>query len=538
MELVKFFLSFLLFCAVKLQTFDVKVLLQKKNISDLEKNNIELLSKYGFVLSSHPNLALGYQYPGNIITISGKHENIFLNAKQFKEKFVYISPMLSPAQLVMLKSFVSCWLESKRFELDKEAEVLHDFFDAFVKSDQLDLSGGDQLNEFILQIFNLFLEDFVDDISEPLSVTVQTLKLYADEFLTNRAKFLFLERIAALHFNKNDRKKLEKDKKYRHSLFVDILSDVIQQLLYEFVPALPAKFLQQILKEDISSIEFQKNQYLGSFLLFNEKNQLYLINTLDIDDYLLSVIKHEGWPGWPIEMNKVLAIACRTYLIWQALQAQKANRLYHIENGIKHQTYKGHHGQAAKFKQAVLQTKDMFVSFNEKPALTMYDSCCGGIVPAHIDDPDYKRISYLAREYPCTFCKNYKVFHWHLDFSTEIIIERLKKDFPHVVKLIDMSVLKIDRAGLVKKIQFNVGARKIVITEKKMKSLFPELKSYCFTITRVHRHYLIEGKGFGHHRGLCQWGAYKLVKDDHWTFSQVLQFYYPGTKLMKLKYQR
>ncbi len=532
--LVLFFMFFIQFA----QAFDVKVLLHKKQIVDFELNNLELFSKHGFVLSSHPNLALGYQYPGKIISIASKHETILLNEKSFKEKLVYISPMLSAAQLVTLKSYISCWLESQRCDLDKQADSLHNLFDAFVVSDQINTLKFDQLNEFVLQVFQFFLTDFVQDHDEELCVSLETLKIYASEFLSDRVKFLFLEKVAALNFSKEDRKKLIKDKKYRYQVFTNVLSEEIQKLLYEFVPALPTKFLQQILKQDISGIEFQGNQYLGSFLIFHEKNHMYLINSLDIDDYLLSVIQHEGWPGWPLEMNKVLAIACRTYLIWQVLQAQKLNRPYHIENGIKHQTYKGHHAQAVKFKQAVQETKDMFVSYNDKPALTMYDACCGGIVPANIDDPDHKRVSYLARAYPCTFCKNYKAFHWHIDLTAEMIIKRLQKDFPKVSKIIDIIILKKDKAGLVKKIQFNVGTRKIVITEKKMKSLFPELKSYCFNITRVHRHYMIEGKGFGHHRGLCQWGAYKLVQDDHWNFNEVLQFYYPGTKLMKLTYQR
>ena len=309
-------------------------------------------------------------------------------------------------------------------------------------------------------------------------------------------------------------------------------------MLYEFVPILPRKLLQQILDEDIGSIEFKKNIYLGSFLLLQEKKEFYLINSLDIDDYLLSVIKHEGWPGWPLEWNKVFAITSRTYLIWHVLKAKKNNRPYHIENGNKHQTYKGHHPDA-KLKQAVDETKDMFISYDGKPACTMYDACCGSVVPSLIDDPGLKAFPYLARSYPCTFCKNFKIFNWHVDLSADEIIKRLQKDFAKVTKLIDMTVYKKDKAGLVKKVQLNVGSRKIIISEKKMKSLFPEINSYAFDIHRhANRRYSIIGRGNGHHRGLCQWGAYKLVKDEHWNFAEVLQFYYPGTKLMKLTYQR
>jgi len=72
-----------------------------------------------------------------------------------------------------------------------------------------------------------------------------------------------------------------------------------------------------------------------------------------------------------------------------------------------------------------------------------------------------------------------------------------------------------------------------------MKSLFPEIKSYCFSVKKDgSKKYIIQGRGYGHHRGLCQWGACALVKDEHWNFVQVLQYYYPGTKLMKLTYQR
>ena len=44
----------------------------------------------------------------------------------------------------------------------------------------------------------------------------------------------------------------------------------------------------------------------------------------------------------------------------------------------------------------------------------------------------------------------------------------------------------------------------------------------------------MQGKGHGHHIGLCQWGAYTMVKKGH-SFKQVLKYYYPDTTLMKLK---
>ena len=531
----------LLLCNImtSVQAFDVKVLLQKFLITHEEQSEIELQSEHGFILSSHAALSSGSQYQGRTITVATHQGIVTLNGKPLKEKLVYISPMLSKANTVALKSYISCWLQSCRYDLDHVAQPLRTLFDTIVAVDNPpDSASYDELNVYVQEVVQLFLHDFLSTIDEQPAVTVETLTSYAQEFLNDRAKFLFFESLAAHHLTKQDQKRLKTDTLYRYDFFLTELQTVLQTLLYEFVPTLPRKLLSQILHEDVGSIEFKGNKYLGTFLLFQEKKQLYLINSLDIDDYLLSVIRHEGWPGWPLEWNKVFAIACRTYLVWHVLQAQKTNRAYHIENGIKHQTYKGHH-VSPQIKQAIDETKDMFISYDGKPACTMYDSCCGGIVPAYIDDAGHKAVPYLARSYPCTFCKQFKIFNWHVDLSAEDIMKRLQKDFSKVTKIVDMSVYKKDRAGLVKKVLINVGSRKIIITEKKMKSLFPELNSYCFDITKhTNRRYTITGHGYGHHKGLCQWGAYKLVKYEHWNFAQVLQFYYPGTKLMKLTYQR
>ncbi len=42
-----------------------------------------------------------------------------------------------------------------------------------------------------------------------------------------------------------------------------------------------------------------------------------------------------------------------------------------------------------------------------------------------------------------------------------------------------------------------------------------------------------KGTGYGHHMGLCQWGARELVNQG-WNYKKILHFYYPGTTFMKL----
>lgn len=533
-----FFLITLFFVSTQLYSFDVKVLLQKGLLTECVASPIILDAEHGFVISQDAKLSIGYQYKGRRLKISSQKGMLYLNDQPLNEKSIYISPMLSHAHQIHLKSYISCWLETVKQDLFALAESLHPLFDEIVASDiSLDSVQYDVINSYAYEVYCYFITDLLQSLSRDSVVTAETLQDYAKDFLDHKAQNAFIDQLLSKHLTNAERKLYAKDAKKRYLFFKQELYDVMSKLLADYVFALPRKILQQMIVEPLDMIEYQGNKYLGSFLVLQDKKQQYFINCLDIDDYLLSVVRHEGWPGWPLEMNKVLAIACRTYLISHVLQAQRVDRPYHIENTIKHQTYKGYHA-CPKLKQAIDETKDVFVAFDGKPALTMYDTCCGGVVPGNIEDADHKKVSYLDRMYPCTFCKTYKVSRWSYDFSVDTIAQRLSKDFPKVDKVQDMYVYKKDKAGLAKKIMIHAGSRKIIITGKKFKSLFPELKSYCFDITRAHKRYIIEGKGIGHHRGLCQWGAYHLVKHEYWNFKEVLQFYYPGTTLMKLTYQR
>jgi len=44
---------------------------------------------------------------------------------------------------------------------------------------------------------------------------------------------------------------------------------------------------------------------------------------------------------------------------------------------------------------------------------------------------------------------------------------------------------------------------------------------------------IINGKGFGHGVGLCQWGAIHLSKEG-WNYEDILEHYFPGTSIGKL----
>lgn len=279
---------------------------------------------------------------------------------------------------------------------------------------------------------------------------------------------------------------------------------------------------------------FAGQRYTGTIYVFSNNDDVAIVNRLPLEQYLESVLYTEGWPGWPLETYKVLAITCRTYVVWQLQHARKANKQYHIKATNHHQTFTGlHHNDV--ISQAVKETEGIIIAHNRKPILAMYDACCGGIIPAKTKGiVDFSSAPYLARKYPCTFCQDCKIFSWQRTVSLDKAIKRLKDTLPKLTNIVDIQTNN-DAAGVTQDVAFfQKGHKKpFRVNRKIMYNLFPEVKSFAFTCTKQKNSLLIEGVGFGHHIGLCQWGAQAMVEQD-WDYKQIIHFYYPGTKLMKL----
>ena len=75
-----------------------------------------------------------------------------------------------------------------------------------------------------------------------------------------------------------------------------------------------------------------------------KKHKLYVINSLDIDDYVYSVLRYESYQSWPLEMQKVQAVVSRTYALHCMMHNKKNAKLpYDVKNNNFHQRYMGVH---------------------------------------------------------------------------------------------------------------------------------------------------------------------------------------------------
>lgn len=290
---------------------------------------------------------------------------------------------------------------------------------------------------------------------------------------------------------------------------------------------------QKIAVKPVSgALRYGDCSYNGFFWLIQEGGHWFLINVVDLEEYVYSVVRWESWPGWPLEVNKAFAIASRSYVMARITQTKKTKALYHIKNSNIHQTYKGIHPDE-KLRRAVEETHGLIMTYNNQPIEAMFDCCCGGVIPGKTDYVDFVKAPYLARMYPCTFCKTCKIYSWTIEYDVDEFCSLLKEN-GHIIDAIrDVKVIERDAGGIVKQIAIKGKKQMLKLTGKQFYAAFSQVRSFSYSMSKQGKKIRIQGKGYGHHVGICQWGARNMI-DIGWNYTNILKFYYPGIRFMRL----
>ncbi len=294
-------------------------------------------------------------------------------------------------------------------------------------------------------------------------------------------------------------------------------------------------------------IHLNKKSYHGKLNIRIDKSQqkLLIINRLNLDDYIYSVLRNEMLSYWPLEVQKVQAVASRTYALhhMRHIRSRTPNSLYDIKNTNIHQVYGGSH-ECKHLRKAVNETHNLILTYNNNIALTMFDICCGGVVPEKMAIRDDDK-PYLFRSNQCTYCKDSSSYIWKSSYRTDDILSALQqysckpRECAKMGKIMDVVITSKDRAGIAKKIAFIGSKKKVEFTIKDFKrclscASLDVPKSYSFTAEKDGGKIKLVGRGYGHNIGLCQVGARELVRRG-WDYKEILAFYYPETNLARLK---
>lgn len=301
--------------------------------------------------------------------------------------------------------------------------------------------------------------------------------------------------------------------------------------------------------ETDETIKINGKKYRGKIQISLSDKSIEVINVLNLEDYVKGVLAKEmplGKNEENFEALKALAVCIRTY----AIQKMRDGKLhFDIYADTRDQVYGGVDAESSLSNRAVDQTEKLILKFNNNPAIIFYHSTCGGYTESSANIFTNDEIPYLTgiKDGDDPYCIISPRFQWEETYSKELIISRLKN-----YSLIDnqnyllenIYVISRFNSGRVNELEINLSynsgeAKSVIIKGNEIRSILKNadgksiLWSTMFDVSLKSNSVILQGKGFGHGVGLCQWGAIALSQTGS-SYQEILNHYYPGTEIEKI----
>ena len=264
--------------------------------------------------------------------------------------------------------------------------------------------------------------------------------------------------------------------------------------------------------------------YFGNIDVLRGKNSLYLINEIPLEEYIKNVVSAEVGSNWDMEALKVQAVISRTYAMYQKNQNNR-NREYDITSSVLHQVYKGSSSDT-RISYAVMDTEGEVLTYNGNLIEAFYHSTSGGKTedPSEVFGKSYPYLKPVESD-----CELSPYWIW----ERRIPVEEIEKAL-NIKGIRNMQIKSYTSTQRVKTVDVHHSEGILNVETKDLRKMlgWSRLPSTNFTLSRDNGDYVFDGKGYGHGVGLCQWSALEMSKGGM-TYKQILDYFYPGTKLEK-----
>ncbi len=327
--------------------------------------------------------------------------------------------------------------------------------------------------------------------------------------------------------------------------------------------------------ESDSTIFYNNKEYRGAFEVRNNGDLFRVINIVDTDDYLASLLGREMSTSWPIEALKAQAVCARNYAF--TIGGKHTSYGFDICAEQHCQVYGGVSSEAESTRRAVKETEGVLVTYKDKVVPLYYFSCDGGYTEdsenVWVSAEGYLRGKKDIYENP----KYAKLYNWEKTFTKEEIEEILRNKNIDVGQLKDVVIEEMSDNNGVIKLTFVGDAGKKSITKSSVRS-YLSLNSNAFTIEKhafgeeveeveppkvsvltadgvveisepeyilsadglyeipyekedtkeadeAYASYTFHGHGWGHLVGMSQWGAFSMATEGY-SYKDILNFYF------------
>ncbi|MBQ3109573.1 MAG: SpoIID/LytB domain-containing protein [Clostridia bacterium] len=335
--------------------------------------------------------------------------------------------------------------------------------------------------------------------------------------------------------------------------------------------------------ESNGTIFYNGKEYRGSFEVRNNGDLLRVINIVNMDDYLASLLGKEMSPSWPIEALKAQAVCARNFAV--ASSGKHASYGFDVCATQDCQVYGGVSSEAESTRRAVKETKGVTVTYEGKVVQLYYFSCDGGYTE-NSEDVWVSALGYLRGKKDIYENPEYAtLYNWKKTFTKKQIEDILAKKGKSVGELLNVVIEEKSENNGVLKLTFIGTDGKTSITKSTVRSYF-SLNSNTFTIERhineqteepsnaswitvltgsgiqqiekptyvlsadglceitydeeeeeeengiSYDSYTFNGHGYGHLVGMSQWGAYSMAKEG-FNYKDILNFYFTDIEIVE-----
>ena len=295
--------------------------------------------------------------------------------------------------------------------------------------------------------------------------------------------------------------------------------------------------------------------YRGFFQVLPSEEGFQLINHVNLEEYLYSVLPSEIPATWPLEAVKAQAIAARSYSL--AMMAQSSGKPFDVYGTTRSASYRGVESEHPRSTVAVDATRGVYLRTEKGPLVAFYHANNGGygegteavwgytdtlppvpdvLTAERTENLSLMKLTDWLRSAPPSFASlpgfHYpEAYRWERWVTPEEIVARLGKDAPpgRVV-----AVLTRGRgiSGRVKEVEIRTEGGALRVKGDRVRIVLGGLRSTLFTLrVKVGKdgypeYFIFNGGGWGHGVGLDQSGAAGMASVGY-TAEEILKHYYP-----------
>jgi stage II sporulation protein D len=334
------------------------------------------------------------------------------------------------------------------------------------------------------------------------------------------------------------------------------------------------------LTSDKSFIDYTNRVYRGDFMFAVVDHMISVINHVEVDDYLYSVVPCEVEYYWPSEALKAQAIVARTYLL---KNLGRFNHLgFDLTDTSSSQVYKGTGNERSSTTAAVDETKNMVVTYQGSLINAYYHASSGGQT-ANSENVWSGTVPYL-KAIDDKYSIDAPNATWSLTYTASQLRDVMNEKGYEIDEIKAVGTGEISDDGRVQNLVLttNRGSIDLVKEEARRVLGYSRLKSIFYSVSgsgqisimsnlgigtkdldglnalsangmntiqsdsplmirNAHEtspyqpangNFVFSGKGWGHGVGLSQWGA-KTMAEQGYNADEIIKYYYRDVEIVE-----